>query len=295
VLNNLESFGVKVNVYTSLTEEDLAIYYDSLKKSIVARRQRFHDELAKQVASDGIAKEFASIAESFSKDVLEKRQNIAKNTGALEERLDYVDKEISATVDRESVLSDLEIKESQVISTNNIHTLLKYKDIAAQWAQYKDFLIQKKQALSDQLLLTQRRGVTPQQVSEISESFAKFDEDHDGYIDKRELRQCLYSVGEEKELWEVEDIISKYGDKENWRIGEKGFKELMIMIFGYTDSKDQVLESLELMAKGENQVKVDVLKSVMNPGDLDYFVKTAPQKEENVYDYKTWTDDVFAR
>lgn len=297
VLSTLAEHGVTQNPYTTTTAAHLGEAYEALKSAMDERTKRYENELARQVASDDVAKDFAKRAEDFSKTISEARHNITSHAGTLEEQLRDVDEAIAKNGDEQTnTLANLQESEKKIIAFNT-HTNLTYKDVATQYEQYKAFLARKREALADQLLLSTRKGVTSEQVREIVESFAKFDEDKDGHLDKKELRQCLYSVGEEREMWEIEEIISKYGNKGTGLINAEGFREFMIKVFGDTDNKDQVLESLELLAKGDKFVKQEQIKSVMTPGDVDYFIASAPRDadDQNKFDYGGWVNDVFAR
>jgi len=102
----------------------------------------------------------------------------------------------------------------------------------------------------------------------------------------------LYSLGEEKTVSEVNDIISKYG-KPGSGIPYDGFREFMIGLLGDSDTKDEILSGFFLINKGDIAI-LERLELVMNEHDLEYFQKTAPQVKGG-YDYRKWTDDVFSR
>lgn len=130
--------------------------------------------------------------------------------------------------------------------------------------------------------------------------------DGSGDIDKKELKACLYSLGEEKSSSEVENILkskktstcrvlttlTEYGDGK--LIKYEGFKELMIDTLGVTDTKEDILKSFELINKGAEIAKEDLMELVMEAHDVQYVKETAP-KVSGGYDYKSWTDDVFSR
>jgi len=188
--------------------------------------------------------------------------------------------------------------------TYNPHSTLSCKDILMQWEQYQEFLTQKRLATEEEITITKHRGVTADQIKEIERSFRMFDTNKDGYIDKKELKKCLYSLGEEREMREIERIIEDYSDNSDppkqGQIGLARFQEFMVKIYGDTGAKDEIVASLALLAKDDNVMKeenMDIITRVMNPQDLEYITTNTPKEEPpgNGYIYKAWVDEMFSR
>jgi len=138
------------------------------------------------------------------------------------------------------------------------------------------------------------RGVTVEQFREIEGVFKQFDADNSGHIDKKELKACLYSLGEEKTKSEIEAIFAKYGSKDVNGIKYGDFREFMINLLGVSDTKDDILNSFKLINKGDEVAKVDKMELVMAEEDISYIKKTATSSNGG-YDYKSWAESVFAR
>src|SRR5690606_36511256 len=118
------------------------------------------------------------------------------------------------------------------------HTSLSAQDVQIQANQYDLFLAKKKTMLHEEIEHKNLRGVTPEEYKEIEENFKAFDKDGSNSIDKRELRACLYSLGEEKTKSEIEAIITKHGS--DGKMSYEQFKEFMIQIYGDNDIPDAV-------------------------------------------------------
>jgi len=176
--------------------------------------------------------------------------------------------------------------------TNNRHTTLTLKDVEVQWEQYQIFLTKKKKMLEEELEHAKMRGVTAEQFKEIEETFVLFDSDKSGDINRKELKACLYSLGEDKSNKEIADILTTYG--KNNIILYDGFKEFMLALLGDSDTKDEILNGFKLINRGSEFAKVDLMELVMKEPHMQYFVRTAPKSGEG-YDYKVWTEDVFSR
>jgi len=136
------------------------------------------------------------------------------------------------------------------------------------------------------------RGVTPEQYQEIEENFKQFDKDHDGYISRRELKGCMYSLGEEKGRNEITEILKSHGDGN--RLSYDQFKEFMIHLLGDADTKEEIVDSFRLVNRGNTIATEDKLAAVMEDDGIKYFITTAPAVDGG-YNYNAWTEDVFSR
>ena len=78
-------------------------------------------------------------------------------------------------------------------------------------------------------------GVDAETMKEIEDNFAQFDENKDNLIERKELRACLYSLGEEKTSGETDAILKEFRSEHEggtFAVTLEGFKEFMITIFG---------------------------------------------------------------
>jgi len=164
--------------------------------------------------------------------------------------------------------------------------------VEVQWEQYQIFLTKKKKMLEEEIEHAKLRGVTAEQFKEIRDTFVLFDHNKSGDIDRKELKACLYSLGEEKNNQEVADILTKFG--KNNIIPYEGFKEFMLGLLGDSDTKEEILNGFKLINRGGEVATVTLMELVMKEYDLQYFTKTAPKSGQG-YDYKVWTEDVFSR
>jgi Ca2+-binding EF-hand superfamily protein len=57
-------------------------------------------------------------------------------------------------------------------------------------------------------------------------------------------------LGEEKDMGDIEVIISQHGDTTTGAIDLKHFTEFLIKLYGDTGSKEEVLSAFELISKG---------------------------------------------
>jgi len=287
--------GVKENIYTTSTPDSLTALEQTLRKALAERQAKYAKELERQVSNDNLCKEFATLADGFSKWIGEQKDIITNSKKDLEEQLKFVEERISS-LDSDAKkfppIVGLSEKMAKAEISNNKHTTLTLKDLEVQFEQYKAFLNIKKKMLEEEILHHKNRGITPEQFKEIADNFKQFDADHSKTINKQELKACLYSLGEEKSRSEVEAIMTKYGV--SGEIPFENFKEFMMGVLGDSDTKDEIRNGFSLINKAKNPSNMENLSVLMNDYDLDYLKKNAPASGGG-HDFDAWTESVFAR
>jgi len=289
--------GVTENIYTNLTLEDLAKARSvDLKGAMDTRTKAYNVELERQRANDRLCKEFATVGESFYAWITETKDTITKSNKTLEEQLVNVKSRKSNltqdTKEKMDQVNQLNTKMESAGITNNRHTTLTAKDVAVQLQQYSEFLDRKIVMLEEEIASQRLKGITQEQFKEIEDTFSQFDANKNGVIDKKELKTCLYSLGEEKTNSEVDAILKKYGDGKG--IKYDGFKEFMVSILGVTDNKEDILRAFKTINRGEEFGNMKKMEIVMEEADVGYFTQTS-KKEDKGHNYVKWTEEIFAR
>lgn len=228
IFNQGANLGVTDNAYTKLTLDDLAQARHSLNESLTARNEAYAKELARQQANDALCHKFAQLVEPLAKWIVEQKDVITQSKLSLEEQLQHVEARLaSVNADGASKLDEIHSLEEQIEAagiTNNRHTNLSYKDVRVQFDQYEQFLQSKKKMLEDEIQQEKLKGITASELREIEENFKQFDSGTKGHLDKKELKACLYSLGEEKTRAELEAIIKHHGDETGSTIQYEGYK-----------------------------------------------------------------------
>jgi len=287
--------GVTENIYTKDNLDTLAATYKTLQAGLEARNQAYAAHLKKHQEDDALCKQFAGLVEPLSKFVSDNKAAITHSKDTLEKQLAAANQRISSLATDGASLAQIRtlsetIKTKQI--TYNRHTNLTLTDIEVQWDQWKAFLEKKKVMLEEEIEHQKLRGITQAEMNEIEENFKKFDYNKSGNIDKKELKACLYALGEEKSKSEIESILTKYGT--NGKIDFNGFRDFMITIYGDTDTKEEILNGFSLINNGGAVAKSDLSELVLSEADWKYITDTAPKKDGG-YDYVAWTESVFAR
>jgi len=215
----------------------------------------------------------------------------------LEKQLEFVQARLDSVASEDHKLSQIRELSAKVEAAgivNNRHTILTLKDVVVLYEQYQTFLTKKKNMLQEEIEQLKLKGITAEQLKEIDDNFKQFDANKDNVLDRKELKACLYSLGEEKTNQEIEKIMAEYGDSKTNTIPANGFKEYMVRIYGDSDTKDEIIDSFRLIGRHDEAAPHDRIELIMAENDVAYFTSTAAKKD-NGYDFRAWTDDVFSR
>lgn len=296
VIKKLQEYGQDTKYMSTEKELDAAVV--KLNDNLLARRERYNKEVETQKYNDSVCQDFATVAEEFHKWILTEVEKITTSGESLEDQLDRVEKEIWKGSEKHKTLKTIEEIQNKITSlgvANNPYTTLSYEDLIMQWAQFTEFLSQKKSAVEEQIIVTKYRGISADQIREIEKSFSLYDTNKDGFVDRKELKQCLYSLGEELEMTEIDNMINLYGERDRATpvMSLAKFKEMMITLYGDTGTREEIIESFQFLSKGDEDLSPAVTERALSETDREYFTKSAPLNEKGNYDFRAWTDAIF--
>eukprot|EP01105_Mastigella_eilhardi_P024636 TRINITY_DN6465_c0_g1_i2.p1 TRINITY_DN6465_c0_g1~~TRINITY_DN6465_c0_g1_i2.p1 ORF type:complete len:526 (+),score=175.97 TRINITY_DN6465_c0_g1_i2:244-1821(+) len=294
--SEMQAIGVTKNVYSSISIPDLESANAAALTALQSRNERFNAELKRQIDNDNLCKEFAAVAEPFSKWITEVKNTITGSKDDLETQHSFVCKQI------DSLTKDAERLEAIRGWANKIeaakishirHTTLTMKDVDVQWTQFQKFLNAKRTMLDTEIQNAKLRGITEQQMKEIEANFKQFDKNNDNLLDRKEFTGCLYSLGEERTGREIAELMKQVGDAKGM-VSDAAFKEFMVHVFGDADTADEIGNALMLINHGEKVAVHDRMEPVLPPEDVTYFEQTAPKSGDG-WDYTAWIASMFAR
>jgi len=245
---------------------------------------------------DKMTKDFADLANPLSKWITEQKDAITHSNKELEDQLKFVESRISTKDKDGSKLPTVKEMDKKLVArgiTDNSYSNLSALDVDVQWQQYCLLLDKKRLLLQEDIEYKKLRGITAETNQEIEENFQRFDADHSGNINRKELTACLYSLGEEKSRSEIDAIMKEYGNSKG-SIDYARFFDFMVVVYGDTDTKDAIVNGFKLINRGQEVATLDKMERVMQPKDISYITSTAP-KSGNGYDFQKWCDDIFSR
>jgi len=284
--------------FTDLTVDDLAKLKQNVSNAIDHRNKLYASELEKQKQNDLQCKNFAGLVDPFVKSIGDSKDEITSSKKELEEQLKHVKSKLAELPTEEKKLDPIKSAFAKMESegiTNNRYTTFTSKDVEVQFEQYKIFLEKKIKMLDEEIEHNKLRGITQEQFNEIDATFKQFDADSSGFIDKKELKTCLYSLGEEKSRAEIDTIMKTYGSADVNGIKYAQFREFIIDLLGVSDTKDDIIGSFKLINRGAENAKMDNMEIVMKDDDIKYFTDTTKKNADGTYDFSNWTQTIFSR
>ncbi len=131
---------------------------------------------------------------------------------------------------------------------NNPKSSSSVGDVEAISKQLHILLSKKRELVLSRIEEKKRAGLTPEQVKEIADNFAFFDKNGSGSLDKKELRQCLASLGESSTPADVDKILAQYDSNKNGKISSAEFTAFMLSRVGDTNTEEEICSGFQLIA-----------------------------------------------
>ena len=286
------------------TEGEVDGYLKDVNNLAQAKQETLAKKLEEQkTINDNLCKDFAKVVNDFNSWLLEKKKLLAENKDVeLEDQLDSVVKSLKDTSEAETKLkevneADKKVKARQI--TNNPHTQLTAQDMTSNWNQYQVLLQKKKDLLENAIEEKKKQGLTEDQIKEIEVNFQYFDKDKSGALDRRELRSCLQSLGEESSPKDVQKVLDTYDTDKNGKITFDEFKQFMMKQLGDSNSEEEIIQSFKYLSLDKEFITAEQLSAVVNEisfktHHVEYLQREMKPKDSG-YDYPTWTHEVFLR
>jgi len=133
--------------------------------------------------------------------------------------------------------------------------------------------------------------ITPEQVQEFRNSFEHFDQNHNEYLEKYELKACLSSLDQELTDDELTALVSKIS-KNGTTVSFDEFCDYLVKKLADQDSPEQIKEAFRTIAGSKDFVTENDLLTVLPPDDVKFLSGTMP-KNANGLDYNAFTDQVY--
>ena len=120
----------------------------------------------------------------------------------------------------------------------------------------------------------------------------QYDKDKSGSINARELRTCLYSLGEERSKADIAAYIAELG--RNGSLSFEPFRELMVRLLGDAGNAAAMLESFQVVSRGQDTVTAALMSDLLSADDVRFIVASAPARDGGI-DFPAWVADVCSR
>jgi len=227
---------------------------------------------------------------------------LKSNTGELEQQLADVEKSAGESGKARQLLNTIGEIDERIkarLITNNKFTAITKGDFEAMWNQFGLILEKKKQLLLSQIEEKKKSGLTDEQMQEISDNFAYFDKNKSNFLDRKELRACLQSLGEDATPKDIDAVLKAYDTDGDNKIQFSEFQAFMFTKLGDTNSQEEIVQAFKYLAYDLDYIKVEHLENVINDlswkkRHVDYLKKEMKPKKDGL-DYDRWSQEVFQR
>lgn len=287
-----------------ITPDSLNAKFEELEKAELEKSKALYAELARQIEiiNDGLCKSFADSVKEFTDWLNKKKAALKAKNVELEQQLENLKKSVSDHGKADEFLKVLAEKAKKIADrsiTNNKFTNVTKEDCEALWTQYKIMLEKKKELLEGQIEEKKKSGLTDEQIQEIKDNFTYFDKDKTGFLERKELRACLQSLGEDASPKDVDAVLAAYDKDGDGKVDLQEFRQFMSTKLGDADTKEEIIQSFKYLAYDKDSIKVEYLENVINDiswkrRHVDYLKREMKPKSDGL-DYLTWSDEVFAR
>ncbi|XP_022101019.1 spectrin alpha chain, non-erythrocytic 1-like isoform X4 [Acanthaster planci] len=199
----IKSYNVTSNPYTWFTMEALEETWRNLQRIIREREVELNKEMERQEENDRFRKQFAQLANSFHAWLTESRTIInrvamVEESGNLENQLENLKEKIVEVRSQKSQLKkieDLGAKMEERLILDNRYTEHSTVGLAQQWDQLDQLGMRMQHNLEQQIQARNTTGVSEESLKEFSMMFKHFDKDKTGFLEHKEFKSCLRSLG----------------------------------------------------------------------------------------------------
>ncbi|XP_033642967.1 spectrin alpha chain, non-erythrocytic 1-like isoform X2 [Asterias rubens] len=221
----IKSYNVTSNPYTWFTMEALEETWRNLQRIIREREVELNKEMERQEENDRFRKQFAQLANTFHSWLTESRVAMVEESGNLENQLENLKQKIIEVRSQKSQLKkieDLGAKMEERLILDNRYTEHSTVGLAQQWDQLDQLGMRMQHNLEQQIQARNTTGVSEESLKEFSMMFKHFDKDKTGFLEHKEFKSCLRSLGydlpmveegqEDPEFQSILDIVDPNKD-----------------------------------------------------------------------------------
>jgi hypothetical protein len=249
--------GEQENAYTKVTLEELETSAQRLHAALESRKALYASELQRHRENDAKCQEFAAVVKPLSAKIGSRMAEAMDTTATEEAQLSTVTAALASAPSQAPDMATIVRLEADIIArqvTINPYTSLSAEDVQGLWDNYMQVLKQRQPYLDNVVQYKLYRGIAPSQYEEMAAIFKTFDKDGSNTISEKEMRSCLFSLGEERTKKEVAMYMQQYGT--NGSLAFEPFRELMISLLGDAGTQEGLVESFLLLAQGQAFIEV---------------------------------------
>lgn len=280
-----------------------------LEQAQDARRATYQAELARWREDDAACKEFADLVNPIHGAVEGMLQTLMATGNSEEDQLAAVTKvledfqtECFKLPNAQKLAVGLAARSIVVnpYSTNSV-------DLVQSELENVQHVAEKKRPHLESLIEYKKfKGISPAQYTEMETLFKEYDANDSNSISAKELRSCLFSLGEERSKSEIAKYMATFA-KGKGELTFEQFRDLMMELIGDMGTSDGLVESFRMLSSGQPFITLEpqladcISDGLLKSGDVDFFKSEAVASEEegaaaiNGLNYGAWVAAVCSR
>lgn len=318
------------NPYTDIIPNSQELMEHWLKiQDLAAKRSRWlANEEKRQKEIDVLRTNFASKAAKFHDWVEKQKKQIHRTaveaSGTLNDQRDRL-KEIEVLLQQHrSLLDELEqcnqeLEDAYVF--DNSATSYTMPTLRIVWNQLFSSLQHAISEVGNQILVAESKGLTPEEIKDLSECFKHFDKDDSGRLEPKEFKSCLVSVGHQfKDDFSVSvndnsnnnneakanEVLHNFDVKDFNRIMKEvdparrgyvtfdAFLKYMARQNVDDNVEDQVNQSFKTIAGDKDYVTAEDIRTNLPPEDANYCLRHMTPQNDPMGDFGALNYNQFA-
>ncbi|XP_028415774.1 alpha-actinin-like [Dendronephthya gigantea] len=297
LVSEMNALGCTDNPYTTLTPEDIHNRWTEVLDLVPQREELLKKELHNQQSNEQLRLNFANKANvcgPWIQTQTEQLRNIGiQNHKTLEDNLKVLqsfEKTCTAYKPNIDELEDIHQGVQQALIFENPHTQYSMDVLRVGWEQLLTGIARNINAVENQILTRDSKGITEAQMKEFRDTFNHFDRDKSMSLEPHEFKMCLISLGynlKEGERGEEEfgRLMQIVDPNETGKVTFQAFVDFMTQEVADTDTAEQVMDSFKILAGDKPYITADELRRELPPDQAEYCIaRMAPYEGEDGVD-----------
>ena len=279
---------------------DLEAQRAQLDAALADRQAHYAQELSRVTANDQLARTFADVAKPLVKRIGAKMRAILRRDGSLEDQLGAA-RRMAREVERDRPqVAELHALGKQMDDAgieHNPHTGCRAAVVQAEFETAVEIIGNRIPLLEEEIRAKNANGLTQEQHVEMVEKFKLFDTDASGTLTRYEVRSCLFSLGDETHVGQIDEAIKELGGAANGGLTLEQFKVFMAKRMGRSFTMEQMEDTMGFLSGDTDTVTKEVLRERLTVEDYGWLTSqpaTQESKTGDGYLWRPWIDGIFA-
>jgi len=282
---------------SSAPPDEFSTKVEEAKQALANREEQLNNELTKQKEHEAIRQERASVIGGLTAFLSETEKSVGDVDGSLEDQVAGLNKlSDSLQTDGKQQLEAVQAAQSNVDSNQvDVNDPEATIQLRTRFNDLETAISSKRKVVEEEILAKKGTTLSAEQLAEYRSTFDFFDKDKKGTLGAVLLKGVLSTLGEDPTDDDVTNILAKYDKSEDGELDFNEFVQFMSSHAADTDTADQLVDALKVLAGDKDYVTLADLATGLSPEEVEYLQGEIPPFEgvEGGLDYKAWVSKVY--